>query len=91
MGERTAEVTETKAASAGGISLFALRRNKEVLILGLGPEYWRKQGHPHLFWQTALNLLERIERRLEGKKVLYQRDRALLLLLASHLDGKEEG
>lgn len=91
MGERTVRVTETRVASAGGISLFALRRNKEVLVLGLGPKYWRKQGHPHLFWQTALILLERIRERLRSGKALYQRDRSLLLLLAPHLDGKEGG
>lgn len=80
-------VTEEEVAAAGGITVYALKTEKEHLFLGLGPRFWEEQGRPDLFWTAALRLLDRVAARAEAGKPPRRREAYLLRRLGRVLNG----
>ncbi|MEM2618919.1 MAG: hypothetical protein QW356_05495 [Candidatus Hadarchaeales archaeon] len=80
-------MTEEEVAAAGGITVYALKTEKEHLIVFFGPRFWEKQGRPDIFWTTVLHLLDRVAARAEAGKPLRRRETYLLRRLGRFLNG----
>lgn len=79
-------VTEEEVAAAGRITAYALKAEKEHLIVAFGPRYWETQGRPDIFWTAALRLLDRVAARVAAGKPPRRREVYLLLRLGRFLD-----